>query len=384
MDPEEGFQKAILNFQKAQEIDTKLPEYYLSFIGKYFWGEWKFKVTYDQIVQALELHPNYSDALEAMTELFIANGFFEEAEEYIRKALDTDPLSANHHYTLANIYYMQKKFTEAIPLLEKALNINPDLVLAAELKAMCLILLKRKDELNDYITNFNNSKLIHSLYEYFHNEKNEIESSMLINWGNAVEDRNQLVPYELYIMANSNHKKDALNLLKKYIDLKRGQIINYRFEPFLESLNDYEEFHLMHLSDLNYDDIKPLNKTDKAAKFDSEELKASFKEVIEYIGNEKIFLNPNLSLNSLAESVNLHPNKLSFIINDQTGKNFNEFINNFRLEYFKTIAKSKEFGNITILGLAYESGFNSKTVFNAFFKKVEGITPGAWIKSIEN
>lgn len=382
MNPDEGLQKAILNFQKAQEIDTKLPEYYMSFIGKYFWGEWKFKVTYEQIKESLELHPSYSDALEAMTELYIANGFFKEAEEYIKKALDTDPLSANHHYTLANINYMQKKYTEAIPLLEKASHINPDLLLAVKLKAMCLIMLKKKDELISYIQNLMNSDLILLLYEYYHDEKSELDSNLLDKWENAVEARDQLVPYELFIMANSNHKNEALNLLKKYVDLKRGQIINYRFEPFLEPLHKFEEFHNLHKSDLKYEDLELPNKPEKPAKFDSHELIESFNNLLEHIRNEKLFLNANLSLNSLAESVNLHPNKLSFIINDQTGKNFNEFINNFRLEYFKTIAKSKEFGNMTILGLAYESGFNSKTVFNAYFKKVEGITPGAWMKSI--
>lgn len=383
MDPEEGFQKAILNFQKAKEIDTQLPEYYLSFIGKYFWGEWKFKVTYDQIKQSLELHPNYSDALEAMTELYIANGFFNEAEEFIKKALDTDPLSANHHYTLANINYMQKKYSDAIPLLEKAIHINPDLLLAVKLKAMCLIMLKKKDELISYIQNMINSDLILMLYEYFSNEKNEIDRKLLSAWENAVEARDQLVPYELFIMANSDHKKEALELLKKYVELKRGQIINYRFEPFLEPLHEFDEFHSLHISDLKHQDIKLSNKPKKEAKFDSREIVDEFSKVLEHIRNEKMFLNPNLSLNSLAESVNLHPNKLSFIINDQTGKNFNEFINNFRLQYFKTIAKSEEFGKMTILGLAYESGFNSKTVFNSYFKKTIGKTPKAWLDSIK-
>lgn len=383
IEPEEGFQKAILNFQKAKEIDTQLPEYYLSFIGKYFWGEWKFKVTYDQIKQSLELHPNYSDALEAMTELYIANGFFKEAEECIKKALDTDPLSANHHYTLANINYMQKKYSDAIPLLEKAININPELMLAVKLKAMCLIILKKKDELISYIKNLINSDLILMLYEYFNNEKNEIDSNLLNAWENAVEARDQLIPYELFIMANSNHKKAALDLLKKYVELKRGQIINYRFEPFLKPLHDFDEFHSLHISDLKYEDIKIPDKYEKTAKFDPQEIIDASNKIREHIEGEKLFLDPNLSLNSLAESVNLHPNKLSYIINDQTGKNFNEFINNFRLEYFKTIAKSKEFGNMTILGLAYESGFNSKTVFNSYFKKIIGKTPKAWLDSIK-
>ena len=55
------------------------------------------------------------------------------------------------------------------------------------------------------------------------------------------------------------------------------------------------------------------------------------------------------------------------------GVNFNEFINQYRLKHFKSIALNPDFKHITILGLAYDSGFNSKSVFNTFFKKVKAL-----------
>ncbi|MFV0269159.1 MAG: helix-turn-helix domain-containing protein [Draconibacterium sp.] len=60
--------------------------------------------------------------------------------------------------------------------------------------------------------------------------------------------------------------------------------------------------------------------------------------------------------------------------------NFNEFVNQFRLANFKEIAVDENNAHLSILGLAYESGFNSKTVFNAYFKKMENTTPGNWLK----
>jgi AraC-like DNA-binding protein len=66
------------------------------------------------------------------------------------------------------------------------------------------------------------------------------------------------------------------------------------------------------------------------------------------------------------------------------GVNFNEFINQYRLKHFKSIALKPEFKHITILGLAYDSGFNSKSVFNTFFKKSEGVTPSKWVKLHSN
>jgi len=66
---------------------------------------------------------------------------------------------------------------------------------------------------------------------------------------------------------------------------------------------------------------------------------------------------------------------LSWLPNEQTGKNFNTLISHYRTEYFKTLAVDPDNSHISIIGLAYESGFNSKTVFNTFFKKETGMTP---------
>lgn len=383
MDQEEGFQMGILNFQKAKEIDTNLPEYYLSFVGKAFWGEWNFKAAYDFIQKALEVDPHYSDALEAMTELFIAHGYFNEAEKFLSIALETDPLSANHNYTLANINYMQKKYSKAISIIDDALQINSDLSLAAELKAVCLLRLKKQAEFDDYIKNLSRPDLLKTLYDVIHNNL-KIKNELYEELKNASENKNQLVPYELFILANSSYKEEALLLLEKYIKMRRGQIINYRVEPLLEPLRSLKGFDALYISNLDKKDISIKTSSEKSLKIDLVEIDSLAEKVKTFLSENKSFLNPQLSLSGLAEEVEIHPNKLSFIINEKTGNNFNEFINGFRLEHFKSIANDPEYKNITILGLAYESGFNSKSVFNSYFKKTVGKTPKAWLDSVRN
>ena len=105
------------------------------------------------------------------------------------------------------------------------------------------------------------------------------------------------------------------------------------------------------------------------------------KALADIIETQKAFTNPSLSLRQLAETLGIHPNKLSWLLNEHIGKNFNEYINGFRLEVFKQKALDPKNSHLTLLGLAYESGFNSKTVFNTFFKKMEGLTPRAWVKN---
>ncbi len=82
----------------------------------------------------------------------------------------------------------------------------------------------------------------------------------------------------------------------------------------------------------------------------------------------------------MALDLELYPNQLSWLINENLGKNFSEFINHYRVETFKRISKDPKNSHITLLGLAYDSGFNSKTVFNTFFKKETGMTPNQFLK----
>ena len=94
---------------------------------------------------------------------------------------------------------------------------------------------------------------------------------------------------------------------------------------------------------------------------------------------EKFFLDVNLGLKDLAGKINLHPNKLSWLLNERVGKNFYNFINSYRLKEFQEKAIDPQNQHLSLLGLAYESGFNSKSVFNEYFKKNTGLTPKNWI-----
>ena len=115
--------------------------------------------------------------------------------------------------------------------------------------------------------------------------------------------------------------------------------------------------------------------------FEGEELNDFATALENTMTNSKRFCNPELSLKQLAYEIDLHPNKLSWLLNNHFGKNFNDFINHYRIKEFQQLAILPENKHITLLGLAYDSGFNSKTVFNTFFKKETGTTPKQWVKA---
>ncbi|WP_297100009.1 helix-turn-helix domain-containing protein [uncultured Draconibacterium sp.] len=384
MPAEKGFEIAIRNFMIASDLDKSLPEYGQSFIGRTFWMEWDFKATYKQLVETLNQHPKFTDGLEAMAELLLSHGYFQQAEEYIQKAMKVDPLSANHYYTLSHINYYQSQFDTALKLVEKALEINPDFILARELRILCLIWLNKEDQFLQAITNTPNPELKQIYFNVRNKGLKTLPESTLKSWKSTAEDKRQMVPYELFILANTEHQQEALDLLNKYITQKRGQVINFRQDPSLEPLHKFDDFGKLHTSNFVLEEeTKNLPAKEEKAESEFPVQDEQIEKLVTFIETEQPFLNAQLSLRTLAEMLELHPNKLSYLINEKTGMNFNEFINQFRLVHFKQLATDSKNAHLTILGMAYESGFNSKTVFNAYFKKAEGITPGSWLKSIK-
>jgi AraC-like DNA-binding protein len=92
------------------------------------------------------------------------------------------------------------------------------------------------------------------------------------------------------------------------------------------------------------------------------------------------FLQPDLSLPQLAKMVNLTSHQLSFLINEGFDENFFSFINKYRIEKIKNKLIKSDLKQLSIIGIAYECGFNSKTAFYNTFKKVTSMTPSEFIK----
>lgn len=96
--------------------------------------------------------------------------------------------------------------------------------------------------------------------------------------------------------------------------------------------------------------------------------------------DEKLYKNAELTLAELAQKLNIHPNILSQVINSAEQKNFYDYINYQRVEEFKKIILDPENQKFTLLSLAFECGFNSKTAFNRNFKKATGLSPSEYLK----
>jgi AraC-like DNA-binding protein len=95
---------------------------------------------------------------------------------------------------------------------------------------------------------------------------------------------------------------------------------------------------------------------------------------------EKPYLNNDLTLQKLSELLAVSPHHLSQIINEKKNQNFFDFINSYRIEEAKNLLIDKRGELLTILAIAEEVGFNSKSAFNIAFKKYTSLTPSQFKK----
>ena len=101
-----------------------------------------------------------------------------------------------------------------------------------------------------------------------------------------------------------------------------------------------------------------------------------------HIIENKPHLKSTLTISELASEIDTQPHTLSSLLNNKLSKNFFDYVNHYRIDEFKERLKDHENRKYTILALAFDCGFNSKSSFNRIFKNYEGITPTEYQKKL--
>ncbi|WP_298475589.1 tetratricopeptide repeat protein [uncultured Maribacter sp.] len=360
---------------------------YFSQASLSFWNDWNYTKGIDYLKKTLKKNISFAIAYEGISEIYIAANQLNQALSNINKAIEISPLSPNHHFTKGNIYFLKKEYSKAIQYLEECLRIDPNFTLAIETKLACYLLLNDRFKFKNYLATMPQlicPEICDHLFKLINKEQvdNAIDSLAI----DVEASFKSIYPWHFYFLIHSGKIETALNIFEDKMKLKIGQLVNFQLDPFLDPLRQHKRFQLIEKQMMTSGMVPVKQVSNEAEKQDAKPL--DMQEIAHYtlmLGNfikdESPFLNPNLSLKELSESIQLHPNKLSWLLNTKFNKNFNDYINQFRINHFKILALNSKFKHITILGLAYDSGFNSKSVFNTYFKKTEGVTPSQWVKS---
>ncbi len=113
-------------------------------------------------------------------------------------------------------------------------------------------------------------------------------------------------------------------------------------------------------------------------------LPLKLKQLILQVEKKELYLDQQLNLQKLSIYTGLSRHEISELLNHHLGKSFNAFINHYRIEAAKSKLCDHQFDHLSIMGIAQESGFSSKSSFNLIFKRQTGLTPSEFKKSGEN
>ncbi len=353
-----------------------IPEYHFTKGLFHFLGKWEFSKAERHLLKAIELNPNYSDAMQIMANVQLASGRFEQAHSYIDKALLLDPNSENHHFTKASIFYFSGQYTMALSSLEQFIDINSDLNLTSRLRLLSAMMSENISEFDKALVQLDNSgqepfKVLWRLI----NDKSE--QTIDPKWDD------HYFPLKLYLLLAGGRESEALKTLEAGINGHDGRFINCLQDPLLNSLKTNDTYQKIQAqiippsATISHENGKTPAPSDKMTVQEINHFQKMLETLIE---SEQPYLDTELTLKSLAEKIDLHPNKLSWLLNEKLHKNFSEFVNGYRLKAFQEKALDPKNGHLTLLGLAYESGFTSKSVFNDYFRKSTGLTPRVWVK----
>ncbi|MEL7222041.1 MAG: AraC family transcriptional regulator, partial [Bacteroidota bacterium] len=299
------------------------------------------------------------------------------------------PFSAVNFHLKGFLFYIQEQYEQAITYYKKSLELKPDSYMSLPEYGRALILLGRHQEALDFFKQlpFPEDNLLKVGGEVMalatHSPEQAMQGIQTLELALEGPEMDQALNLLIFCYTILGDHEKALDLLAKAIEIKLPLVVYTQIDPMLKPLHPLSRFQQLTKQIFGAYSGQELPKRKyKKSLLDSDDLERYKQQLTQLMEEEKPFLNPELTLRDLATQLNLPANYLSQLLNEGFDQNFSEFVNTYRVEAFKTKVAKPDFQHLTILGLAYDSGFNSKTVFNTFFKKVMGKTPAAYRKEV--
>lgn len=390
MPREEAWGKAAECTHTAFELQPENAGVHYQLANLAFFVECDFGGAVRHTRRSIELMPSYPEGLQYMSFLSVLRGDMAEGRNYLEAALAVDPFNQETLFYKAFYYYRTGEYRPALDQLDDCLRTNPKNIPVLIVKTYVLLKLARYDEVLSLLDSLPESIVMPSedlgLRCMAAVMKGDAESAapLLRQLEEAAGSPTALQAHSYLFLAYANlgeHDR-AFDWLDRSIATNSSILLLSFSDPLAEPLkadSRYRTFHERIYTPIEPETPATLSRNELLDAATAREYARKLQSAME---SESAYLNPELTLRSLAAQIEIHPNQLSWLLNEHIGKNFSSYVNDFRVEHFKRLATDPSNSHISLIGLAFESGFNSKTVFNTYFKKVEGVTPGAFLKSL--
>lgn len=384
---EEAWEKTVQYTNQAIELNNQSSGVHYQLSNQAFFIESDYNKSLKEMKKAVALNPNNAEAQQFISFLYIIAGNRVKSQKHLDIALSINPLSEETHFFRAYHQYMINDYAKSLEMLDNCLSANPKNIPAHSIKVICLLKLGRYDDVIHYYDTIPKDVVIEgektgAIALAYSFKKDRVNASLYWEKLNALAKAPNgftADSYRFLMYAVNGDTDKAFQWVTHAIENHFSLLLLRYTDPLVDALKNDPRYEAFLKIIYQTEDIEEVEEQ-KTALLDAATIAEYSGKLLAHLSEAKPFLNPNLSLRSLAGEIEIHPNHLSWLLNNSIGKNFNEFINHYRLEAFKTNAKDPNNAHLTIEGLAYESGFNSKTVFNNYFKKETGLTPSQFLK----
>ncbi len=293
------------------------------------------------------------------------------------------------------IYFIQI-FTPIFLLFSVVFFINPNYIfkktdfICLIVPSIYLILLlnsegnKTLGSISDFVAIFHNLPYIAIMYFRIKKHQKKIETissnteSINLQW---LKKLNLLlfatiivtVSYELFnMLIYKLHQHLVMDLLFLFTVYSTSFQVMCQKEIYPINKKDREE-----LLSLELEEELPIGRKKLISDQDFDNLKSKLLAMMEA---EKPYLDGELNLLKLAKLININVHQLSYLLNSGFNENFFQFVNKYRVEFAKKILLDPSQKKNSMLSIAFDSGFNSKTSFNTIFKRMTGFNPSEFRK----
>lgn len=327
--------------------------------------------------------PNHSEGQQFLSFLYILRGELDTANTLLQYVRSIDPLNQETMFYEAYFFYRSYQFDKAENSLQQLLDENAQNI-PAIITMLYVLLKKGAYQQAEHLLNTTPNELImpderlglQCLIQILKsNGEGELDSFRELESRAKKDTSFQAHAYLFLAYANLNQFDAAFKMMDKLYNNKSSVLLLTFSDPLADSIQADDQYLIYHARTYPPINASKINTTNNSSALNDSTSMQMLSTLKDFMQTEKPFLNPQLTLRSLANQINIHPNQLSWLLNEHLKQNYNEYINQYRVEEFKKLAVDSSNKHISLIGLAYESGFNSKTVFNTTFKKIVGMTP---------
>jgi TolB-like protein/AraC-like DNA-binding protein/Tfp pilus assembly protein PilF len=394
MSAQEAFTTAKEFANKALELNSRLPECHVALANIYFWFEWEFGKSYEELNKAIDLAPGNAEARGFLGLYRAITGELESGKRLLEEALKADPYSLQLHYAMCALHQIDEDYESALKAADKVLGINPAFDQIQCFKGFIYYQTGALTKAVEIFEKFplqgggvaQNSAWLACCYQ----RMGDAEKASGYIW-QAIQtvEKDNFPPYMLYAIALYYFHEGDLDKVFDY--LERGistlctDFVIFKQDPLFKPLKQDSRYKkLIRRIDRKFGHFIPAAELPKYAHSKLSETDACEidRKLLNFMKEEKPYLDNQLSLRQLAEDLEVNTNYLSQVINERHEKNFFEFINAYRVTELKEKLEDPQNRQFTILSLAFDCGFNSKTTFNTAFKRITGCTPSQYLKQI--